>query len=138
VLAERALHTGDEIRLGATRLVFRAGRTTEPEPPTRPLAAAPELTRRERDVLLAPCRPVLSGDVFTQPASIRQIAEDLVVSEAAVKQHLARQELAVPTGQTRIGCSWSKQSLLTTCVAQAPSRAREDVGAMLADRAQSN
>jgi DNA-binding NarL/FixJ family response regulator len=47
-----------------------------------------ELTRRERDVLLALCRPVLDGDVFTEPASVREIAAALVVTEAAVKQHL--------------------------------------------------
>ena len=38
--------------------------------------------------LVALCRPVLSGDVFTEPASIRAMAAELVVSEAAVKQHL--------------------------------------------------
>jgi DNA-binding NarL/FixJ family response regulator len=48
----------------------------------------PELTRRERDVLVQLCRPVLAGDVFTEPASSREIAEALVVTEAAVKQHL--------------------------------------------------
>ena len=48
----------------------------------------PELTRRERDVLAALCRPALESDVFTEPASVRQIAEALVVTEAAVKQHL--------------------------------------------------
>ena len=36
------------------------------------------------------CRPLLTGDAFTEPASIRTIAEELVVSEAAVKQHLSR------------------------------------------------
>ena len=40
--------------------------------------------------LLALCRPVLSADLFTEPASIRLIAEQLVVTEAAVKQHLLR------------------------------------------------
>jgi DNA-binding CsgD family transcriptional regulator len=35
------------------------------------------------------CRTVLEGAAFTEPASIREIAETLVVSEAAVKQHLA-------------------------------------------------
>src|SRR5919197_406907 len=48
----------------------------------------PELTRRERDVLVALCRPALGGDVFTEPASVREIAAALVVTEAAVKQHL--------------------------------------------------
>jgi DNA-binding CsgD family transcriptional regulator len=37
---------------------------------------------------VALCRPVLSGDLFTEPASIRELAAGLFVSEAAVKQHL--------------------------------------------------
>jgi ATP/maltotriose-dependent transcriptional regulator MalT len=84
---ERALHSGDEILLGRLRLVFHApARGTE----TAAIANPPKLTPRERDVLLALCRPLLSGDAFTEPASIRAIAAELVVSEAAVKQHLSR------------------------------------------------
>jgi tetratricopeptide (TPR) repeat protein len=49
----------------------------------------PELTRRERDTLLALCRPLLAADTFTEPASVREIAAELVVTEAAVKQHLS-------------------------------------------------
>ncbi len=48
----------------------------------------PELTRRERDVLVALCRPLARGAVFTEPASIREVADTLGVSETAVKQHL--------------------------------------------------
>jgi FHA domain len=88
---ERSLHTGDEIKIGSTRLVFR-DRDSRPRAggTTRVLAALrpPELTRRERDVLLALCRPLASADPFKQPTSIRAIAGELVVSEAAVKQHL--------------------------------------------------
>src|SRR6266849_7664443 len=51
-------------------------------------ANPPELTRRECDVLVALCHPALGGDVFTEPASVREIAATLVVTEAAVKQHL--------------------------------------------------
>jgi FHA domain len=89
LVAERALHPGDELRVGKTRLIFKdfgeAGIA-------RTLAldgyAAPELTRRERDVLRALCRPLASSEPFPQPASIRAIAGELVVTEAAVKQHL--------------------------------------------------
>ncbi len=86
IWSERPLRPGDELRVGATRLVYRSdqpagGGTQASEPP-------PELTRRERDVLVALCRPVLSGDVFREPASIRAVAAELVVSDAAVKQHL--------------------------------------------------
>jgi len=35
---------------------------------------APELTRREADVLVALCRPLGAGDVVGQPASVREIA----------------------------------------------------------------
>jgi DNA-binding CsgD family transcriptional regulator len=87
VLGERALHPGDEILLGRLRLFFRGpARGAE----TAPIAQPPPLTHRERDVLLALCRPLLTGDAFTEPASIRAIAAELVVSEAAVKQHLSR------------------------------------------------
>jgi DNA-binding NarL/FixJ family response regulator len=57
---------------------------------TRILTALPrlDLTRRERDVLIALCRPLSSSDPFKQPASIRAIAQELVVTDAAVKQHL--------------------------------------------------
>jgi tetratricopeptide (TPR) repeat protein len=48
----------------------------------------PDLTRRERDVLLALCRPLARGAAFTEPASIHGVADALGVSEAAVKQHL--------------------------------------------------
>lgn len=85
---ERALRSGDEIRVGRTRLVFRAGAGAQ-RPETEVVEAAPELTRREKEVLLTLCKPVLSGDLFTEPASLKEIAKELFVSEAAVKQHLA-------------------------------------------------
>jgi hypothetical protein len=86
---EHALRPGDEIRIGRTRFVFKAEPSDRHESaPTEGTEAAPELTRRERDVLLELCRPVLSGNVFNEPASVREIAERLVVTEAAVKQHL--------------------------------------------------
>lgn len=85
--AHRLRH-GDEIRVGQTRLLFRstddagASRTETEDGP-------PSLTARERDVLVVLCRPLLARDLFTEPASIKEIATELVVSEAAVKQHLA-------------------------------------------------
>ena len=87
-LGLRHLRNGDEIRLGQTRLIFRdplsaGGSQTEAED------ASPSLTVRERDVLLALCRPLLDRDMFTDPASTRAIAEELVITQAAVKQHLA-------------------------------------------------
>src|SRR6185369_10394713 len=87
IWASRRLRHGDEIRIGQTRLVFRdplapAGAATEVE------LAAPALTTREHDVLVALCRPLLARDMFTEPASTRAIADELVITQAAVKQHL--------------------------------------------------
>ena len=50
----------------------------------------PDLTRREREVLVALCRPALDQSAFATPASTRDVARELVVTEAAVKQHLLR------------------------------------------------
>jgi pSer/pThr/pTyr-binding forkhead associated (FHA) protein len=88
IWGSRRLQHGDEIRVGQTRLVFRdpltdAGAVTEVE------REAPSLTARERDVLVALCRPLLARDLFTEPASTRAIADELVITQAAVKQHLA-------------------------------------------------
>jgi tetratricopeptide (TPR) repeat protein len=40
-------------------------------------------------VLVALCRPLTDDEVFASPASVREIARALVVTDAAVKQHLA-------------------------------------------------
>jgi tetratricopeptide (TPR) repeat protein len=51
----------------------------------------PRLTPREHDVLTALCGPIVHAEnVFTEPASVQEIAHHLVVTEAAVKQHLLR------------------------------------------------
>jgi pSer/pThr/pTyr-binding forkhead associated (FHA) protein len=88
VWSSQRLRHGDEIRVGQTRLIFRdfqaaAAVQTEAE------EAPPSLTTRERDVLVALCRPLLARDMFTEPASTRTIADELVITQAAVKQHLA-------------------------------------------------
>ena len=87
IWSSHRLRHGDEIRIGRCRLIFRdalaaGGAQTEVE------AAAPSLTTRERDVLVALCRPLLDRDMFTEPAATRAIADELVITQAAVKQHL--------------------------------------------------
>ena len=88
VWSSHRLQHGDESRIGQTRLVFHdplaAGATV-----TQANEAPPALTARERDVLLALCRPLLDRDLFTEPAPTHAIAEELVITQAAVKQHLA-------------------------------------------------
>ena len=82
------LRHGDEVRIGRSRLLFRSSADVEASR-TETEGEAPALTARERDVLVVLCRPLLDRDLFTEPASIKEIATELVVSEAAVKQHLA-------------------------------------------------
>lgn len=89
IWAERRLATGDEIRVGRSLLVYREGAAVHGSATER-IEPPPGLTPRERDVLVALCRPLLTADVFTEPASTRQIADVLAVSEAAVRQHLIR------------------------------------------------
>ena len=88
VMGERRLRTGDEIRLGDSRLVFYVLGDDDPDT-TVVTEDAPALTRREHELLVHLCRPLFSGAAFIQPASIRQLAADLYVTEAAVKFHLA-------------------------------------------------
>ena len=102
--ARRVLEDGDVLSFGAARC--RVGGL-----PHEDIAAevelrrqaAPELTRREVDVLTSLCRPALSDEAFVSPATAREIAADLVVTEAAVKQHLLRlyQKFRIPEGTNR-------------------------------------
>lgn len=49
---------------------------------------AATITPRERDVLVALCRPAASDELFIEPASVRDMAQALDVTDAAIKQHL--------------------------------------------------
>lgn len=88
VISERRLLTGDEIRLGNSRLIFYLLGDEEAET-TAVSEGPPPLTRREHELLVALCRPLFAGAAFNQPASIRELAAELYVTEAAVKFHLA-------------------------------------------------
>jgi hypothetical protein len=104
LVARRVLNDGDVLTFGSARC--RVGGiacedfTAEVE---LRRSAAPELTRRELDVLTSLCRPALSDEAFVAPATAREIASDLVVTEAAVKQHLLRlyQKFRIPEGTNR-------------------------------------
>lgn len=88
VVGERALRAGDEVRIGQSRLVMRqtAAKTSRQTITDQP---APNLTRRESDVLIALCWPLLHGNAFGPPATVAEIAETLHVSAGAVKTHLS-------------------------------------------------
>jgi FHA domain len=90
IWGEQPLRSGDEIRVGSVRFVARLDDAAAYADETVGAETGPSLTRREREVLVALCSPMFSGDVFREPASTRQIAGALVITEAAVKQHLSR------------------------------------------------
>jgi hypothetical protein len=103
-VARRVLEEGDVLSFGVARARI-GGIPPEDIAADAELrrSAVPELTRRELDVLNALCRPALSDEAFATPATAHEIATDLVVTEAAVKQHLLRlyQKFRIPEGPNR-------------------------------------
>jgi hypothetical protein len=111
ISTERVLRSGDELRIGKSRLVFwevkegdetTAGEATISAAPSQ---LPPRLTRRELDVLVVLCRPLVSDDPFPEAVSVRQMAQELFVTEAAIKQHLQNlyDKFAIPTeGERRV------------------------------------
>jgi pSer/pThr/pTyr-binding forkhead associated (FHA) protein len=105
IIAERVLRSGDELRLGNSRLIFWQATQADAAPADdntesdERVQLRPRLTPRELDVLVALCRPLVSGDHFAQPASIQRMASELFVTEAAIKQHLQNlyEKFGVPT-----------------------------------------
>jgi pSer/pThr/pTyr-binding forkhead associated (FHA) protein len=86
----RRLGHGDAIRLGHTLLRYRdplnsgIGVTS-----TQQTVEIAPVTRMQRRVLVALCRPMLAvGSHYASPASNAAIAEELVLSVEAVKTHL--------------------------------------------------
>jgi len=103
-VARRVLGDGDVLSFGTARCRIGglpADDTGAEAELRRPVA--PELTRREIDVLTSLCRPALSDEAFAMPATAHEIALDLVVTEAAVKQHLLRlyQKFRISEGPNR-------------------------------------
>jgi hypothetical protein len=104
LVARRLLADGDVVTFGSARCRIGgvAGEELSADSDLR-RPATPELTRRELDVVTSLCRPALSDEAFVAPAAAREIAVDLVVTEAAVKQHLLRlyQKLRIAEGPNR-------------------------------------
>lgn len=87
LVGEEDLQPGDEITVGSSRMIFRApnlGALTATISGDEP----PDLTKREKEVLVALCRPMLSGGPFTQPLTVRALAEHFFVADATIKFHL--------------------------------------------------
>jgi hypothetical protein len=86
----RRLSDGDNLRFGATTMIFRspqvdeqAGTAVASQIPT-----AVDLSTTQRRVLVALCRPYKDGTAFASPATNQQVADELFLSVDAVKTHL--------------------------------------------------
>jgi len=111
ISAERVLRSGDELRVGKSRLIFWEVKegdeltASEATISAAPAQLPPPLTRRELEVLVVLCRPLVSDDPFPAAASVRRMAQELFVTEAAIKQHLQNlyDKFAIPTeGERRV------------------------------------
>ena len=92
VRGRQRLEEGDELRLGGTRMVFRApeggvgGAATTKV--SQSVAAFTAVSDAQRRVLIALCRPFAGGDPWARPATNKDIAAELFLSVPAVKTHL--------------------------------------------------
>ena len=107
-IGRRVLADGDVLSFGAARVrVGGLGASEQSADDTVELrrVTAPDLTRRELEVLQALCRPALNQEAFVAPATAKEVADELVVTEAAVKQHLLRlyAKFRIPEGGNRRG-----------------------------------
>lgn len=104
-IGRRVLADGDVLSFGAART--RVGGLADGDDADATVElrriSTPDLTRREVEVLTSLCRPALQQDAFVAPATAREIAVELVVTEAAVKQHLLRlyQKFRIAEGVNR-------------------------------------
>jgi hypothetical protein len=89
ILVTTRLADGDELLVGHTHLTYR-DRDEHHDATTERAARAPSVTKSEREVLRELCRPVLSRNTFTEPATVAEIASARYCGEGAVKQHLGR------------------------------------------------
>jgi predicted component of type VI protein secretion system len=104
-VGRRVLQEGDVVSFGTARTRVAGLDPALGDDDTLELRriSAPDLTRRELEVLTALCRPALQQDAFVAPATAKDIADELVVTEAAVKQHLLRlyQKFRIAEGVNR-------------------------------------
>jgi DNA-binding CsgD family transcriptional regulator len=86
----RMLRDGDVIRVGRTRIRFRAPAAGGGDSTviSSDLAAAAGVSPAQRRVLVALCRPFKDGPAFASPATNAEIGAELHLSVDAVKTHL--------------------------------------------------
>jgi hypothetical protein len=90
VRGRQRLRDGDRLRIGQTVLVYKAPtavRMTETVI-TGDLPLPRDLTKTQKAVLIALCRPYRDRGEFATPATNQQIADEVFLSVDAVKMHL--------------------------------------------------
>jgi DNA-binding NarL/FixJ family response regulator len=91
------------------------------------------ITPREREVLLELCRPAATHELFVEPASVRDIAHALAVTEAAVKQHLLNLygKFGIAEGHERRRVALAREALRSGVIGlpDLPVHRTEQVGA---------
>lgn len=90
VHGRRRLHDGDVLLIGATSVLFRNPKVAQRTgtAAVTGLVTAADVSPTQRKVLVALCRPFAGGSPHAVPATNRQIAEELVLSDEAIKSHM--------------------------------------------------
>ena len=91
VSGRHRLSDGDVMRFGSTEVAFRHPGPGSAPPDTRldsAAAAVVDLSKMQRQVLVALCRPFKEAPGFAVPASNKEIAGELFLSVDAIKAHL--------------------------------------------------
>jgi hypothetical protein len=90
VVGRRRVNDLDQVRVGGTVLVFRdpVARPRQSTAAASAVGRRPPLSPAQQRVLVALCRPYREQDAFTRPATNQEIADELVLTVAAVKTHL--------------------------------------------------
>jgi len=87
VRGRRRLRDGDIVRLGSTDLAFRAPQNREESETSPTPAPAIAVSRAQRRVLVALCRPFADSPFAVAPSNA-EMARELVVSSETVKSHM--------------------------------------------------
>jgi pSer/pThr/pTyr-binding forkhead associated (FHA) protein len=87
LVGRRRLEDGDMVRIGRTSLLFRSPGAVSDTTVVADEAGLVRLSEAQRRVLVALCRP-LAGGGGAVPATNRQIATELHLSQSGVKTHI--------------------------------------------------
>ena len=87
IVGMHVLRDGDEIRMGATCVVFRDQRLVHESTTVKP-GLRPDITPKEREALVALCRPFFAANLVKKAASRKEMAGEMYVGQAAVQMHL--------------------------------------------------